>query len=81
MTLKEMVERECRFYGAINFDKTVDDDVAIYINRDMLHCYQNEITSTHGGLYIGNTRVFINGWTSGNIVQIKRTDVPRPKRA
>ena len=70
MTLKEMVERECRFYGAINFDKTVDDDVAIYINRDMLHCYQNEITSTHGGFYIGNTRVLIDHRLADNIVQI-----------
>lgn len=70
MTLKEMLERECRFYGAINFDKTVDDDVAIYINRNMLHCYQNEITSTHGGLYIGNTRVLIDHRLDNNIVQI-----------
>ena len=70
MTLKEMIERECRYHGAMNVDGTIDDDVAVYINYDMLLRHSNEITSTHGGLYIGNTRVLINPYLGGNMVQI-----------
>lgn len=68
--LKEMLERECRFFGAINHDGTIDDDVAIYINYDMLQRHKREITSTKDGLYIDNTRVLINPYLGGNIVQI-----------
>jgi len=70
MTLQEMVDRECDFYGLRNFDGTVDDAVTLHIGHDMLQKHKQEITSMHDGLYIGNTRVFISGWTSGNIVQI-----------
>lgn len=70
MTLKEMIERECRFYGTINYDGTIDDDVAIYINHDMLQRHKYEITSTKDGLYIDNTRVLINHLLGDNIVQI-----------
>lgn len=70
MTLKELLERECRFYGAINYDGSIDDAVTLHIGHDMLQKHKQELTSLHDGLYIGNTRVFINGWTSGNIVQI-----------
>lgn len=70
MTLQEMVERECDFYGLRNFDGTVDDDVAIYINHDMLQRHKCEITSTKDGLYIDNTRVLINHLLGDNIVQI-----------
>lgn len=70
MTLQEMVDRECDFYGLRNFDGTVDDAVTLHIGHDMLQKHKHEITSLHDGLYIGNTRVFISGWTSGNIVHI-----------
>jgi hypothetical protein len=70
MTLKEMVERECRFFGAINMDGTIDDDVVIYINHDMLQRVKREITSTKDGLYIENTRVLIDHRLGGNMVQI-----------
>ena len=81
MTLKELLERECRYFGAINHDGTIDDAVTLHIGHDMLQKHKQELTSLHDGLYIGNTRVFISGWTSGNIVQIMWQDVPRPKRA
>lgn len=70
MTLKEMVERECKWHGAMNADGTIDDDVAVYINHDMLLRHRWEITSTKDGLYIDNTRVLINHRLGGNIVQI-----------
>jgi len=70
MTLQEMVDRECDFYGLRNFDGTIDDAVTLHIGYDMLQKHKQELTSLHDGLYIGNTRVFISGWTSGNIVQI-----------
>ena len=70
MTLQEMVDRKCDFYGLRNFDGTVDDAVTLHIGHDMLQKHKQEITSMHDGIYIGNTRVFISGWTSGNIVQI-----------
>ena len=69
MTLKEMVERECEFHGAMK-DGMVDDDVAIYINHDMLKRHKCEITSTKDGLYIDKTRVLIDHRLGGNIVQI-----------
>ena len=70
MTLQEMVDRECDFYGLRNFDGTIDDAVTLHIGYDMLQKHKQGLTSLHDGLYIGNTRVFISGWTSGNIVQI-----------
>lgn len=70
MTLQEMVERECDFYGLRNFDGTIDDDVAIYINHNMLQRHKREITSTKNGLYIDNTRVLIDHRLGGNMVQI-----------
>lgn len=70
MTLKEMIERECRYHGAMNVDGTIDDDVAIFINYDMLQRHKREISSTKDGLYIGNTRVLINPYLGGNMVQI-----------
>jgi len=70
MTLKEMIERECRFFGAMNMDGTIDDDVAIYINYDMLQRVKREITSTKDGLYIDKTRVLIDHRLGGNMVQI-----------
>lgn len=73
MTLKEMVERECRFFGAMNAGGTIDDDVAVYINHDMLQRHKHEITSTKDGLYIDNTRVLIDHRMGGNIVQISLT--------
>ena len=69
MTLKEMLERECRFYGAINDDGTIDDAVTLRICHGMFQKHKQELTSLHDGLYIGNTRVFISGWTS-NFVHI-----------
>lgn len=73
MTLKEMVKRECRFFGAMNMDGTIDDDVAIYINHDMLQRHKREITSTKDGLYIDKIRVLIDHRMGGNIVQISLT--------
>lgn len=29
MTLKELLERECRYYGAINYEGSVDDAVTL----------------------------------------------------
>lgn len=69
MTLQEMVDRECDFYGLRNFDGTVDDAVTLHIGHDMLKKHKQELISLHDGLYIGNTRVFISGWAS-NFVQI-----------
>jgi hypothetical protein len=54
----------------MNVDGTIDDDVAIYINYDMLQRHKGEITSTKDGLYIDNTRVLINHLLGDNIVQI-----------
>lgn len=70
MTLKEMVERECRYFGAINRDGTIDDAVTLHIGHDMLQKHKKELTSLHDGLYIGNTRVLIDHRLGGNIVQI-----------
>ena len=70
MTLKEMLERECRFYGAMNYDGTVDDAVTLHIGHDMLQRHKYEITSTKDGLYIDNTCVLINHLLGDNIVQI-----------
>ena len=70
MTLKEMLTREAQYYGLINYDGTVDDAVTLHIGHDMLQLHKQEFTSLHDGLYIDNPRVFISGWTSGNIVHI-----------
>lgn len=72
MTLKEMVERECEFHGAMK-DGTIDNDVAIYINHYMLQHHKHEITGTKDGLYIDNIRVLIDHRMGGNIVQISLT--------
>ena len=68
--LREMMERECRFHDEINFDGSISDNAAVFMNHSTFQRIKQEINSLHEGLFIGPFRVFIDYRVADGTVQL-----------